>query len=129
VHSDAAHGRDWPAPEDKADDLLGIDSVSGYVGNFKVKIRQKARYVDFKTCTGCGACLEKCPGRTESQFERGLTKGKAIYRLLPQAVPNRPVIDPKACIYLTKASAVSAPRSARLVPSTMTTPTRSLRKK
>ncbi len=79
-----------------------IDSVSGYVGNFKVKIRQKARYVDFKTCTGCGVCLEKCPGRNESWFECGLVKGKAIYRLLPQAVPNRPVIDPEACIYLTK---------------------------
>jgi heterodisulfide reductase subunit A len=79
-----------------------IDSVSGYVGNFKVKVRQKARYVDFKTCTGCGLCLEKCPGRNEAWFERGLTKGKTIYRLLPQAVPNRPVIDAKACIYLTK---------------------------
>ncbi|MBN2464561.1 CoB--CoM heterodisulfide reductase iron-sulfur subunit A family protein [candidate division WOR-3 bacterium] len=79
-----------------------IDSVAGYVGNFKVRIKNKARYVDFKACTGCGACLEKCPGRTESWFERGLTKGKAIYRLLPQAVPNKPVIDAKACIYLTK---------------------------
>ena len=79
-----------------------IDSVAGYVGNFKVKIRQKARYVDFKTCTGCGVCLEKCPGRTEAWFERGLVRGKAIYRLLPQAVPNRPVIDAKSCLYLTK---------------------------
>ncbi len=79
-----------------------IDSVSGYVGNFKVRIRQKARYVDFKACTGCGVCLEKCPGRNESWFERGLVRGKAIYRLLPQAVPNRPVIDAKSCLYLTK---------------------------
>ncbi|MBM3332770.1 CoB--CoM heterodisulfide reductase iron-sulfur subunit A family protein [candidate division WOR-3 bacterium] len=79
-----------------------IESVSGYVGNFKVKVRQKARYVDFKTCTGCGVCLEKCAGRTDARFERGLVRGKAIYRLLPQAVPNRPVIDAKACVYLTK---------------------------
>lgn len=77
-----------------------VESVSGYVGNFKVKIRKKARYVDFDTCTGCGLCLEKCPGRAYSDFERGLTRRKAIYRLLPQAVPNRPVIDAQACIYL-----------------------------
>jgi heterodisulfide reductase subunit A2 len=79
-----------------------IESVSGYVGNFKVRIRQKPRYVDFKACTGCGLCMEKCPGRAESEFERGMAKRKAIYRLLPQAVPNRPVIDAEACIYLTK---------------------------
>ncbi len=79
-----------------------VAEVSGYVGNFKVKIRQKPRYVDFDACTGCGLCLEKCPGRAESDFERGMAKRKAIYRLLPQAVPNRPVIDPDACIKLTK---------------------------
>jgi heterodisulfide reductase subunit A len=79
-----------------------VDSVSGYVGNFKVKIRKKARYVDFNTCTGCGACLEKCPGRAYSDFERGLARRKAIYRLLPQAVPNRPVIDASTCLYLLK---------------------------
>ena len=79
-----------------------VDAVSGYVGNFKARIRQKPRYVDFDACTGCGLCMEKCPGRAESDFERGLDKRKAIYRLLPQAVPNRPVIDPEACIYLQK---------------------------
>jgi len=79
-----------------------VESVSGYVGNFKVKIRRKARYVDFNACTGCGLCMEKCPGRAESSFERGMAKRKAIYRLLPQAVPNRPVIDANSCTYLTK---------------------------
>ena len=79
-----------------------IESVSGYVGNFKVKIRRKPRYVDFDVCTGCGLCMEKCPARAESSFERGMAKRKAIYRLLPQAVPNRPVIDPASCMYLTK---------------------------
>jgi len=79
-----------------------VESVSGYVGNFRVRIRQKARYVDFDACTGCGLCMEKCPGRAESSFERGMARRKAIYRLLPQAVPNRPVIDPKSCTYLTK---------------------------
>jgi heterodisulfide reductase subunit A len=79
-----------------------VESVSGYVGNFRVRIRQKARYVDFDACTGCGLCMEKCPGRAESSFERGMAKRKAIYRLLPQAVPNRPVIDAQSCLYLLK---------------------------
>ncbi|HLA40767.1 MAG TPA: FAD-dependent oxidoreductase [Candidatus Glassbacteria bacterium] len=38
-----------------------VDEVSGYVGNFKVKVRRKARYVDEEKCTGCGSCLERCP--------------------------------------------------------------------
>jgi heterodisulfide reductase subunit A len=79
-----------------------VESVSGYVGNFKVRIRRKPRYVDFDACTGCGLCMEKCPGRAESDFERGMAKRKAICRLLPQAVPNRPVIDPQSCLYLQK---------------------------
>src|SRR5512137_1466964 len=33
-----------------------VESVSGYVGNFKIKVRQKARYVDLAKCTGCGDC-------------------------------------------------------------------------
>jgi len=35
-----------------------VVDVSGYVGNFKVKVRKKPRYVDLKTCTGCGLCAE-----------------------------------------------------------------------
>jgi len=38
-----------------------IVSVSGYLGNFKVKIRKKARYVDTDKCTGCGQCWSHCP--------------------------------------------------------------------
>ncbi|MFO7637842.1 MAG: CoB--CoM heterodisulfide reductase iron-sulfur subunit A family protein [bacterium] len=79
-----------------------IAEVSGYIGNFKVRIRQKPRYVDFDVCNGCGLCMEKCPARVDADFERGMGKRRAIYRLLPQAVPNRPVIDAKACIYLKK---------------------------
>ena len=37
-----------------------VENVSGYVGNFKVKVRRKARYVDEDKCTGCGLCVEKC---------------------------------------------------------------------
>jgi heterodisulfide reductase subunit A len=78
-----------------------VDSVNGYVGNFKVKVRQKARSVDHVTCTGCGQCMEKCPSKVPSEFDRGLADRKAVYVPFPQAVPNKPVIDREHCIYFT----------------------------
>jgi heterodisulfide reductase subunit A len=38
-----------------------VDSVSGYIGNFKIRVRKKARYVDTEKCTGCGQCWSNCP--------------------------------------------------------------------
>jgi heterodisulfide reductase subunit A len=58
--------------------------------------------VDWDTCTGCGLCQEKCPGRAPSDFERGIGDRKAIYTLSPQAVPNKPVIDREHCIYFQR---------------------------
>lgn len=79
-----------------------IVEFSGYVGNFKVKIRKKPRYVDEDKCTGCGICWQKCPGKTSSEFDEGLNQRKAIYVPFPQAVPNVPVIDEANCIYFQK---------------------------
>ena len=79
-----------------------VEEVSGYVGNFKVKIRKKARYVDEEKCTGCGVCQEKCPWKVTSEFEMGLGQRKVIYIPFPQAVPNVPVIDRENCIYFQK---------------------------
>ena len=76
-----------------------IEEVSGYIGNFKVKIRKKARYINEDLCTGCGVCQEKCPWKVDSEFEAGLGKRKAIYTPFPQAVPNTPVIDREHCAY------------------------------
>jgi len=39
-----------------------VESVSGYVGSFKVKLKNKARYVDVDKCTGCGVCWSRCLG-------------------------------------------------------------------
>ncbi|MBI4403005.1 MAG: FAD-dependent oxidoreductase [Deltaproteobacteria bacterium] len=72
-----------------------VEAVSGYVGNFKVKVRRKARYVNEKKCTGCGECTSVCPVQTRSQFEENLSFRKAIYRSFPQAVPNTFLIDKK----------------------------------
>jgi len=79
-----------------------VEEVSGYVGNFKARIRKKARYVDEEKCTGCGVCQEKCPSKVTSEFEMGLGQRKAIYIPFPQAVPNVPVIDRENCIYFQK---------------------------
>ena len=38
-----------------------VDTVSGYIGNFKIRVRKKARYVDTEKCTGCGQCWSNCP--------------------------------------------------------------------
>ncbi len=74
-----------------------VEQVEGYVGNFDVTIRKKARSVDMKKCTGCGTCQEKCPTKVDSEFDMKLGKRKAIYTPFPQAVPNKPVIDRVNC--------------------------------
>ncbi len=76
-----------------------VEEVSGYVGNFKVRIRKKKRWVDFDKCIGCGICMEKCPVEVPSEFEEGLAKRKAIYIPFPQAVPAKPVIDAAHCLW------------------------------
>ena len=79
-----------------------LEEVSGYVGNFEVKIRRRARGVDPEKCTGCGVCYEKCPVKVSSEFEVGMGMRKAIYVPFPQAVPNVPVIDRERCTYFVK---------------------------
>lgn len=80
-----------------------VESVDGYVGNFRVRVRRKARYVDIDRCTGCGECWNVCPSKkTLSEFDQGLGRRTAIYVPFPQAVPARPVIDRQACLKLTK---------------------------
>ncbi len=80
-----------------------VEEVSGYVGNFTVRIREKARSVDADKCTGCGTCEEKCPTKvTDDGFNVGMGKRKAIYRPFAQAVPATPVIDREHCLYFTR---------------------------
>jgi len=79
-----------------------LTKVSGEIGNFKVVIKKKPRYVDEERCTGCGVCQEKCPWKADSEWNLGLSQRKAIYTPFPQAVPNVPVIDREHCAYFLK---------------------------
>ncbi len=77
-----------------------LEEISGYIGNFKAKIRKKARYIDNARCTGCGRCAELCPTSLPNEFDCGLGKRKAIYIPSPYAVPNKAIIDAKNCRHL-----------------------------
>ena len=80
-----------------------VTKVDGYVGNFTVTVRKKARCVKTDLCTGCGVCQEKCPKKIIDEiYEAGLGYRKAIYVPFPQAVPKYPVIDRENCTYFQK---------------------------
>ncbi len=77
-----------------------VESLEGYIGNFKVKIRRKARSVLEEKCNGCGDCQKVCPNKKiPSEFDQGMGRRTAIYVPFPQAVPNIPAIDRKRCSY------------------------------
>lgn len=80
-----------------------VEEISGFVGNFDVRVKKKARYVNEELCTGCGICIEKCPKKVvDDVFEVGMGVRKSIYRPFPQAVPNMPVIDTESCTYFER---------------------------
>jgi heterodisulfide reductase subunit A2 len=80
-----------------------LESLDGFIGNFKARIRKKSRSLDEKLCTGCGMCTTKCPNKKIlSEFNAELGMRTAIYVPFPQAVPNKPVIDREHCTYYTK---------------------------
>ncbi len=83
-----------------------VEKVEGYVGNFKVTIRKKARCVDEDLCTGCGDCQKACPAKKiPSEFDAGLGKRTAIYVPFPQAVPNKPGHRPRELHASSRAAA------------------------
>ena len=77
-----------------------ILEVSGYIGNYAVKIRRNPTYVDPETCNLCGECAKVCPESVPSEFERGLVERKAIYIPFPQAIPSSYTLDETACLGL-----------------------------
>lgn len=78
-----------------------VEAVKGFVGNFNVTIRRKARYVKEDVCTGCGLCTEKCPQKkVPNEFNLGLDNRRAIYIPFAQAVPKVATIDADYCTML-----------------------------
>ena len=77
-----------------------VTGLSGDVGNFKLTVKKKTRYLDVDNCVGCGDCLPKCPKKVADEFEEGLSKRKAIYFQFPQAIPKVVTIDPDNCLML-----------------------------
>jgi len=70
-----------------------VVDIDGYVGNFKVKVKKKPRYIDMEKCTGCGECFAGCPVEMPDEFNEGKGTRHAIYTPFPQAVPLKATID------------------------------------
>ena len=68
--------------------LADIEGISGEVGNFEVKLRQRPRYIDMSKCNACGDCAIACPVSLPNEFDRNLGTRKAVFRPYAQAIPN-----------------------------------------
>ena len=75
-----------------------VEEVTGYVGNFTVRIRKKPSFVRAEDCTACGDCAEVCPAPGGNEFDMALSSRKAIYIPFPQAVPSVFTLDPDRCL-------------------------------
>jgi heterodisulfide reductase subunit A-like polyferredoxin len=74
-----------------------VEKVAGELGDFRITVRKKARYVDESKCTGCGACSEKCPTAISDTYNLGLSRSKAIYKYFAQGIPSAYTIDANFC--------------------------------
>lgn len=75
-----------------------VEHVSGFIGNFNVKIRKKARYIDQDQCTACGDCVIHCPVVVPDEYQEGLSSRKAVHIPFPQAVPSAYLINMEECL-------------------------------
>ena len=74
-----------------------LEAIEGEPGNFKVRVREKARYVDPEKCTSCGTCAQKCPTKVPNEYNFGHDKRKAIYKDYAQGIPAVYTIDTDNC--------------------------------
>ena len=77
-----------------------IDRIRGSVGEFKVTLIKKPRYIIEDKCTGCTTCVEVCPAKVPDKYNQKLSLNKAIHIYFSQAVPLITYVDPDTCLYL-----------------------------
>ncbi|MEK7785447.1 MAG: 4Fe-4S dicluster domain-containing protein, partial [Chloroflexota bacterium] len=70
-----------------------VIDVAGQAGDFTVSLRQEPRYVDIARCINCGRCAEVCPVELPNEYQQGMTKRKAAYKVTARATPDAYVID------------------------------------
>jgi len=75
-----------------------IESVAGFVGNFNVTVRKKARYVNPNECTSCAECAKVCPVAVPDEYQQGFSSRKAIFLPFAQAVPSAYVLNMEDCL-------------------------------
>jgi len=80
--------------------MAEVEEVVGSYGNYTVKIRQTARYVDEHACIGCAECVEPCPVSYPNRFNCNMSERKAISFPYAGALPNAPSIDSSLCLKL-----------------------------
>ena len=90
-----------------------LKEVEGFIGNFTATIVSKPRYVDIESCNGCGDCYEVCPVKVKSEWDEGMGVRGAIYKLLPQSVPDKATLDKKSCIDCKLCESVCEPNAIR----------------
>ncbi|MFB6199657.1 MAG: 4Fe-4S binding protein [Candidatus Nanohaloarchaea archaeon] len=75
-----------------------VEEVLGSPGNFEVKFKEEARFVDPEKCMPCDKCAQACPVSVDNEFDKGMSQRSAIYKLFPGAVPNAYMIDTENCL-------------------------------
>lgn len=78
-----------------------VEKIEGFVGNYKVTVKRKPRYVNEELCVGCMDCIDACiykEAKYPDEFNLGMSKRKPIYIPFPQATPQVVLLDPETCI-------------------------------
>lgn len=92
-------------------EVVGLD---GYVGNFKVQVLRKPRYVIEENCTGCGECSNACPIEVPNYWNMNMDVRKCISIPFEHAVPPIYRIDIDHCIKCYKCVDACGARKAIL---------------